>query len=117
MKREKGIHGENIAVKYLQSKGYEILARNWSCHWGELDLVAQKNSKTVVFIEVKFRTSTAFGNAHDALTYYKFRHLYRTIQFFLAQQSKPVEAWRLDAICITQKGHKVTLSHYKNICL
>ncbi len=59
-KRQQGGIGEDIAAKYLQKQGYKILQRNYFCHFGEIDIVAQDGAY-IVFVEVKARTSYAFG--------------------------------------------------------
>lgn len=60
MRKETGRIGEQIAVDYLQEKGWHILHRNWSTRLGELDIIAREG-KTVVFVEVRTTTSIRFG--------------------------------------------------------
>lgn len=52
--REVGIEGENLATHHLELKGYEVIERNWRCHWGEADIIALDDD-VVVLVEVKTR--------------------------------------------------------------
>jgi len=63
-----GALGEDFVAKYLVGKNYEILDRNWRIREGEIDLVAMSEHGIVVFIEVKTRTSIAFGHPLEAIT-------------------------------------------------
>jgi putative endonuclease len=65
-KRAAGSFGEDLAVRWYLARGYRLLARNWRCRVGELDIVAGKGS-LVVFCEVKARSSAAFGLPVEAV--------------------------------------------------
>ena len=72
-----GKRGEDQAAAWYEANGYEVLERNWRCREGELDLIVRRN-RTIVFCEVKTRTSDAFGVPAEAITYKKrqrLRHL------------------------------------------
>ncbi len=62
-----GSSGEDTAAAWYEANGYQVLARNWRCRQGELDLVVRRG-RTVVFCEVKTRTSAAFGAPVEAVT-------------------------------------------------
>lgn len=62
--------GENLAAKYLEDKGCEILEQNYSNKIGEIDIIA-KQKDTIVFVEVKTRTSAKFGLPREAVTHHK----------------------------------------------
>jgi putative endonuclease len=62
-----GSRGEDVAAAWYAARGYELMARNWRCRDGELDLVL-RNGRTYVFCEVKTRTSTRFGAPVEAVT-------------------------------------------------
>ena len=112
--RQKGIFGEHVCQHYLQKLGYKIVAKNWYCHWGELDLIAI-HERQLVFIEVKTVFSTDFCDAVDLFNYKKRRKLTRTINQFLARYRLFNKNWRLDLACITKDGPKIWLEHYKNV--
>ena len=62
-----GADGEDAAARWYEQRGYEVLARNWRCRTGELDLVLRQG-RMLVFCEVKSRSSTAFGAPVEAVT-------------------------------------------------
>jgi putative endonuclease len=66
-RRALGVAGEDLAAAWYAERGYEVLARNWRCREGELDLVVRRGS-TLVFCEVKARSSLAFGSPLEAVT-------------------------------------------------
>ena len=66
-RRALGARGEDAAAAWYTKQGYEVVARNWRCREGELDLIV-RNGRTYVFCEVKTRTSTVFGAPVEAVT-------------------------------------------------
>jgi putative endonuclease len=72
--RERGVWGENEAVRFLAARGFVILDRNWRCSLGELDVVA-KDGADLVFVEVKARSSLRFGHPFEAVTPAKLARL------------------------------------------
>lgn len=69
-----GAGGEALVARHYEARGYQVLARNWRCREGELDLVLRKGA-TVVFCEVKTRTTAAFGLPAEAVGRDKQRRL------------------------------------------
>ena len=69
-RREIGHRGEDLAAEWYEAHGYEVVARNWRCRAGELDIVARKGSE-LVFCEVKARSSGSFGLPAEAVGYAK----------------------------------------------
>jgi putative endonuclease len=89
--------GENVAVKFLKDKKYQILAQNYKNKIGEIDIIA-KEKDTIVFIEVKSRESTKFGMPREAVTGYKQNKI-RTVALSYLQQKKMLNAQiRFDVI-------------------
>ena len=81
-RKEMGRLGEEMAALMLQDQDYEILCRNYSCRFGEIDIVAMKKG-VLTFIEVKSRTGTAFGEPAEAVTWSKQQKLRQTALQFL----------------------------------
>jgi len=79
-----GKKGEDEAVKELERRGYRIVARNYRCRLGEIDIIGQKNGQ-LVFIEVKARTSLAFGLPQENVNYRKQVKIRRVAQMYLAE--------------------------------
>ena len=109
-----GLLGETLAADYLKEKGYTILERNARTPYGEIDLVACYES-TIVFIEVKTRTSTRFGNPEDSITPSKRGHLIASIQAYLQSHPELTGDWRIDVIAIQKTGSPDTaITHFEN---
>jgi putative endonuclease len=79
-----GFEGEELAVIWLQSKGYSILHRNWRHSHYEIDIIAIKNN-ILKIIEVKCRRSDLYGLPEDSVTKKKFKHLKYAADEFLFQ--------------------------------
>ncbi len=61
---------------------YNILDRNFYCHWGEIDIIAKKNN-IINFFEVKTRIGDRYGSPYEAITYHKIHDLKRAINYYL----------------------------------
>ena len=85
---------------WYQARGYEVLARNWRCRDGELDLVASSD-RHLVFCEVKTRSSTAFGAPAEAVTRTKQLRLRRLAARWLREQGHtPAREVRFDVASV-----------------
>ena len=104
-----GQAAENQACAFLQKQGFHICQRNWHCVFGEIDIIATKKT-LLLFVEVKYRKSKAFGGAAYSITPSKLLKLQRSVEFYL-QQNPHKGSIRLDAILI--EGNE--LSHIENI--
>lgn len=91
--------GEDIASKFLLKKGYQIREKNFTSHWGELDLVVQKKDK-IIFVEVKTRVGDAKGKPYESVNFYKLRGLKRAIQYYLLKNKLKDYKLALDLISI-----------------
>ena len=98
---EIGALGERLAADYLRGLGLRVIARNWRCRYGELDIVAADDaSRGVVFVEVKTRTSDQFGGVAEAVTPEKVRRLRRLAGLWLAQQDGSWASVRVDVVTV-----------------
>ncbi|MET0896712.1 MAG: YraN family protein [Mycobacterium sp.] len=96
---ELGAFGEQFAVEHLTATGLRILARNWRCRYGELDIVAaDPASRTVIFVEVKTRSGDGFGGVAEAVTQDKVRRLRRLASLWLAGQDQRWAGVRIDVV-------------------
>ena len=93
-----GALGEQLAVEHLTALGVQIVARNWRCRYGELDVIAVDSERTVVFVEVKTRTGDGFGGWEYAVTPTKVRRIRRLAGLWLAGQDQRWPAVRIDVI-------------------
>ncbi|MDX1874830.1 YraN family protein [Mycolicibacterium sp. 120266] len=112
---EIGALGERLAVEHLQSLGLRVLQRNWRCRYGELDVIAVEGA-TVVFVEVKTRTSDAFGGVAQAVSPVKVRRLRRLAGLWLAQQDRSWAGVRIDVIGVRIGRTRVPeLAHLRGV--
>ncbi len=88
-----GARGEQLTADWYVVRGYEVLARNWRCREGEIDLVLARDGELVI-CEVKTRSSSRFGVPAEAVTFAKQRRLRLLATRFLADQPTSVSAAR-----------------------
>lgn len=77
-----GVFGEDAACRWLRRRGYRILGRNFSCRFGEIDVVARKG-RYLVFVEVKMRKNADHGAAMEFVTAAKQRRLIQTAEYWI----------------------------------
>jgi len=109
-KKELGRKGEEIALRFLKKKGYRVIETNYVCKMGEMDIIA-KEKDTLVFIEVKARTSTEFGPPQLAVNSSKQRQLSKVAWNFLKEKRIEDMKARFDvvAILLGPKGEEIEL--------
>jgi putative endonuclease len=95
----RGRSGEEAAAAVYRRRGYAVLARNWRCPIGELDLVLVRDD-LLVFCEVKARSGAAFGGGYEAVTWSKRRTLRRLGEAFLAAHVGRYERVRFDVASV-----------------
>ena len=104
--------GEDIISNYIQKQGYKILERNFECSQGEIDIIALDNEE-LVFIEVKTRTGVNYGEASEAITRYKKRHLLNSIKYYLYKRNLENEFIRIDVAEVYVKGENIKINYIK----
>lgn len=112
--RKFGDAGEDLACRYLEKQGYEILERNK--HYSkfcEIDIIA-KIKKTVIFVEVKTRKTDSYGSPFEAITKNKYENIKKGVKFYLSENK--IKDYRIDVIGITLKP-EIRINHLKNISL
>ena len=104
-----------MAVEHLETLGLRVLQRNWRCRYGELDVIAAEGA-TVVFVEVKTRTSDAFGGVAQAVSPVKVRRLRRLAGLWLAQQDRSWAGVRIDVIGVRiGRTREPELAHLRGV--
>lgn len=94
----RGKAAEARALAYLQQQGMQLLERNFSCRCGEIDLIMHEQ-QTLVFVEVRQRSSAQYGGAAASVTAAKQIRLWRTAEYYLQRYPKPPRC-RFDLIAI-----------------
>ena len=94
-----GTDAEQVAATYLQQQGLTLITRNYHCRFGEIDLI-MRDGKTLVFVEVRMRSSASFGGAGMSITSSKQQKLTRTAEHYLQQHGSA--ACRFDVVLMTK---------------
>ncbi len=118
MKRKKdtrkrlGALGESLAAELLKKKGMTILARNWRCRFGEIDIIAQ-DGRTLVVVEVKTRRGAQAGPPEEGVDARKQAQLCRLAQYYVEQVNWKEEV-RLDivAVAFSSQGTLLRITHW-----
>lgn len=99
-KRKLGKKWEEKACRYLSEHGYFILTTNYTCPIGEIDIIASEHNR-IVFVEVKYRNSSAYGYAAEAVTPKKQRTIQKAAMYYLTEKihSDHIDC-RFDVVCI-----------------
>lgn len=113
-----GKYGEDLACEYLKEKGYKIIERNFRIRGGEIDIIAIDRD-TLVYIEVKARSSGYFGRPEEAVTPFKIKFLERSAKFFRNNRRylKLPDLERIDVLSVDTFSSKPEFNHIKNITL
>ncbi len=101
---ETGAMGEDIAARYLEALGFEILERNFRSRAGEIDIVA-RDGETIVFVEVKARRPGPFGVASEQVTARKRRRLVNTALAYMAARHMTGAGCRFDVVAVDIPRH------------
>ena len=109
---ELGKKGEQLALEYLQKKGYKILDKNWRFQKAEVDIIAQKGEILAV-VEVKTRSTTDFGNPQDFVNPKKIKLLVGAIDEYVITKDLDVEV-RFDIIAIVKEKQAFNIEHLKD---
>lgn len=109
---ELGRIGENIIADYITKLGYKVVERNFECNQGEIDIIA-KDKEELVFIEVKTRTDISYGEASEAVTDTKKRHLINSIKYYIYKQKLENQPIRIDVAEVYINKGKVKVNYMK----
>lgn len=113
-KTELGREGEEAARAYLERRGYWVLAQNYRCRRGEIDIIAE-NEGGLYFIEVKTRKSLAYGSPAESVTGEKQRRLRYAAAFYMMEEKKENVEQHLDVIEIIAKDGRFHIRHLKDV--
>ena len=117
--RRLGDWGERQARLHLEEKGYSLLANNFRCRAGEIDIVARQGDQ-VVFVEVKARRGDAYGRAEESISTARAERLAVVAEEFMqtrmAGEFDSGTAWRIDLVCLNmdRQGRLLSVNHIEN---
>ena len=112
-RKQTGRRGEDIAAAYLLEKGYRLIGRNWRCPVGELDIIAEEGS-TLVFIEVRTRSSRRYGSAEESITPTKQARLIELAHSYLQEMEISDRPWRIDVVAVQLGPGLPQVNHVEN---
>jgi putative endonuclease len=105
--KERGGEAESIALEYLKQQGLRLIARNYHCPNGEIDLIMEQ-SDMLVFVEVRFRKTSTFGSALESIDARKKSRIIRCAAHYLSTQkiSKPA---RFDVVALSAENRRLDI--------
>ena len=106
-KKKIGNLGEELATVILKTKGYYIIRRNFSCPYGEIDIVAIKD-KVLSFVEVKTRSSAQYGAPSEAVDLKKQKHIRNAARYFISYYKRPFDKVDFQVM-------EVTINHIRGL--
>ncbi len=117
--KELGFLAENIAARYLEDGGYEVIDKNYRKPWGEIDVIARKDG-VVIFVEVKANSRQFVGdfNPEIRVDWKKMAKIKRTAMLYLEQELCDMDLeWQIDVISLTfdSVNKKAKIKHFKNV--
>lgn len=98
-RRETGARGEKLAREFLCKKGYRVLDTNYRCPGGELDIVATSRG-SLVFIEVRSKTTSGYGSPEESITKAKQAKLRNLAAHYIQEHDGLPEEWRIDVVAV-----------------
>jgi putative endonuclease len=107
-KQAVGKWGEKLAEDFLIARGYTLVERNARTSYGEIDLVMKSQEGTLVFVEVKTRTTKTFGHPEESITPQKRMHMINSAEDYILSHPDYFGDWRVDVLAIYRHGSENT---------
>jgi len=111
--KQTGDWGEDLAAAELEKAGYKIIDRNFRTRFGEIDIIAE-DGNTLVFVEVKAKSSTKYGAPAEMITRRK-QHKLKLMSQYYVQEKEYKGPWRIDAVTILGDELSYKIEILKNI--
>jgi len=114
-RRDTGMMGEKLACDFLGKNGYSIVETNYRCPRGEIDIIARQRD-TLVFIEVRTKTSRLFGRPEESITPVKMARLRTVAEHYGQNRVNLPASWRIDVVAIEldRKGRVTRIELIEN---
>jgi putative endonuclease len=109
-RRAYGNAAEDAAVGHLEAQGWRVLARNWTCRYGELDVVAERG-ELVCFVEVRMRSTAVWGDPAHTVSFAKQRRVVKAALHYLFAHDLGERMMRFDVISVVGRGERATVEH------
>ena len=108
-----GNYGESQAAEFLKNNKYKIIEKNFSCKFGEIDIIA-KDKNIVVFVEVKSRSNKKYGTPALAVNYYKRKNIIKAAKYYIMKNKLQNEFCRFDVVEILLENDDNNIRLIKN---
>jgi putative endonuclease len=109
-RRSFGNEAEEAAVRFLVAEGWKVLARNWTCRYGELDVVAERGD-ILCFVEVRMRSTAVWGDPAHTVSFAKQRRVVKAALHYLFAYELGERMMRFDVISVVGRGERATVEH------
>lgn len=109
-----GVWGEEQAARHLQERGWRVVARNWRCRAGEVDIVALDPDEVVVLVEVKTRSGQGYGTPLESITWAKAERLGRLLVHYRREHDVR-GPMRVDAVAVLRTREGVRVEHVRGV--
>jgi len=113
-KRAIGSQYESEAIHYLESLGFDLVIKNYYTPLGEIDLVFLKEAK-LYFVEVKYRSSDAYGSPRDAITQKKLNHMKQSAIYYIKRECSIYTPYAISFMGIKRVGDDLQFDFLENI--
>ncbi len=110
---ERGAAAERRVARYLRRAGYRILAKNWRCRTGELDLVVARGP-LLVFVEVRSVSTAFLGTPTETVSGPKQARVGRAAEAWLRAHPRDIQWVRFDVVGVRWRGERVSIDHIEN---
>ena len=111
--QRKGNRGEDVALRYLLSRGLQLVERNYRTRYGEVDLVLRQPG-TLVFVEVKWRSNLDYGSPVEAVDQRKQQAIRSMAEQYLAEKEPDFEEIRFDVVGILAGAGNAKIEYVKD---
>ncbi len=108
--RALGAYGEDIAASFFKKKGYDILEKNYRVPVGEIDIICKKGD-LIVFVEVKTRSNSDFGDIKESITPWKIERIKKAAMWYIMKEGEQGQDYRFDCIFVMKCQKKVEVEH------
>jgi putative endonuclease len=98
-KKEVGNYGEKLAARFLETRGFKIIERNFLTRWGEIDLVCER-AGVLHFVEVKTRSVPDYGQPEEAIHWRKRERLLGTAKMYLVWRGSKCLNYQIDSVSV-----------------
>ena len=116
MNNSVGQRGEQHIQQHIKKMGWKIISCNVHSRFGEVDIIARDHQE-IVFIEVKTRTDTSFGEPQEAVTKQKLQKMLRTAEWYLLKTKQEQTPYRFDVFSVLEKDDIVLVDHFPNVSI